>query len=250
MISPRLFRSNDFPFMAVQRERAKNFRSCVHVWRSTSPSPAREMSLCSEKRVRVISRYAGTSFFSQALTLHVILSTPPFAPSPPLANPYRISQIYLSHLFQTRVPFFRTALLSRSDYSIFRRSREEACCVWSPCDIFLLYFVLYFLGGGGYEFTRERNFRNSLPSIFSRVGWRIQGSVFFFFFSRVIFYQLKNCYWKQLSREFYSLNVYSYLYIYCSRIARDDGEKEERSFELKIYLHFSWYFIFHEGRIN
>lgn len=180
MISPRLFRSNDFPFMAVQRERAKNFRSCVHVWRSTSPSPAREMSLCSEKRVRVISRYAGTSFFSQALTLHVILSTPPFAPSPPLANPYRISQIYLSHLFQTRVPFFRTALLSRSDYSIFRRSREEACCVWSPCDIFLLYFVLYFLGGGGYEFTRERNFRNSLPSIFSRVGWRIQGSVFFF----------------------------------------------------------------------
>lgn len=179
MISPRLFRSNDFPFMAVQRERAKNFRSCVHVWRSV-PLLAREMSLCSEKRVRVISRYAGTSFFSQALTLHVILSTPPFAPSPPLANPYRISQIYLSHLFQTRVPFFRTAVLSRSDYSIFRRSREEACCVWSPCDIFLLYFVLYFLGGGGYEFTRERNFRNSLPSIFSRVGWRIQGSVFFF----------------------------------------------------------------------
>lgn len=105
---------------------------------------------------------------------------PPFAPSPPLANPYRISQIYLSHLFQTRVPFFRTAVLSRSDYSIFRRSREEACCVWSPCDIFLLYFVLYFLGGRGYEFTRERNFRNSLPSIFSRVEWRIQGSVFFF----------------------------------------------------------------------
>lgn len=170
----------------------------IFVLASTSEGPrlpllAREMSLCSEKRVRVISRYAGTSFFSQALTLHVILSTPPFAPSPPLANPYRISQIYLSHLFQTRVPFFRTALLSRSDYSIFRRSREEACCVWSPCDIFLLYFVLYFLGGGGYEFTRERNFRNSLPSIFSRVGWRIQGSVFFFF-SRVIFYQLKNCY--------------------------------------------------------
>lgn len=211
----------------------------IFVLASTSEGPrlpllAREMSLCSEKRVRVISRYAGTSFFSQALTLHVILSTPPFAPSPPLANPYRISQIYLSHLFQTRVPFFRTALLSRSDYSIFRRSREEACCVWSPCDIFLLYFVLYFLGGGGYEFTRERNFRNSLPSIFSRVGWRIQGSVFFFF-SRVIFYQLKNCYWNQLSREFYSLNVYSYLYICCSR-----------SFELKIYLHF----LFHEGRIN
>lgn len=142
MISPRLFRSNDFPFMAVQRERAKNFRSCVHVWRSV-PLLAREMSLCSEKRVRVISRYAGTSFFSQALTCTSFY-------------PRHLSR--LRHLWQIRIgsakyiyhtSFRREFLFLEQPFSLVPITRyfvgREKKRAASGLRVIFSYYILYYI---------------------------------------------------------------------------------------------------------
>lgn len=167
----------------------------------------------------------------------------------------------LRHLWQIRIgsakyiyhtSFRREFLFLEQPFSLvpitrYLQSRSVLCLVsvW----YFLIIFCIIFSRRRGIWVYSRAKFSKFAPEYFfaSRMAHPRECV---FFFSRVIFYQLKNCYWNQLSREFYSLNVYSYLYICCSRIARDDGEKEERSFELKIYLHFSWYFIFHEGRIN
>lgn len=89
-------------YFARMDGRTKNFR-CVSI---CSTSSVVKMSLCSEKRARVISALHREQLLLST-TLHAILSTAVSRVLQPLLNPYRMSQIYLStcfrHLFRTVV---------------------------------------------------------------------------------------------------------------------------------------------------